>query len=128
MEGGRKEGWREGGRERGREEGWREGGREEGRKGGREEGWMDAGEVAQGLKASAAFERTWAQFPAPMRQLAATCNSNSRESDVLFWLLQAPGMHTVHIHILGQTLTQWNFKIKEERADSGFEEVSKRYT
>ena len=37
--------------------------------------------------------------------LTATCNSNFRRSNALFWFLWAPGMHVIHIHTYMQANT-----------------------
>jgi hypothetical protein len=34
-----------------------------------------------------------------IRQLTNACNSSSRDSDIVFWLLGAPGTHRVDRHI-----------------------------
>jgi hypothetical protein len=42
------------------------------------------------------FQRTQIQFSANTWQLTTTCNSSSRESDVLFWLLGIPSKTVIH--------------------------------
>lgn len=44
------------------------------------------------------LQRTWVPFPTPTWWLTTACNSSSRESDTLFWLLKTPGTHVMYIH------------------------------
>lgn len=45
------------------------------------------------------LHRIWVQFPILTQQLTAICNSSSKRSDALLWLLKESGMHMVHTHI-----------------------------
>ena len=55
-----------------------------------------AGEWDQWLKALVALPEDLSSVPRAKWWLTIISDSNSRESEALFWLPQAPGMHTVH--------------------------------
>jgi hypothetical protein len=51
------------------------------------------------------------------RPLVALCNSSSRRSDTIFWPLQAPGTHMIHIHHSGK---HWRTQNKNEQKQKYF--------
>jgi hypothetical protein len=65
---------------------------------------IKAKEVAHWLRYLMLLQRSWVQFPAPTLQLTINCNSSSRDSDVLFWTLQAPGTNVGHVQTCRQAL------------------------
>lgn len=58
--------------------------------------WRDSSAVKSALLL---FQKTWVQFPAfTLQALTSTCNSSSRESDILFWLPIHTSTHVSHTH------------------------------
>lgn len=69
--------------------------------------------MAQRLRVALLFSlRSQVQLSAPILRLTITRNSSTRESKALFWSLEAPGTHIVHIYTYRQTLIQIKIESK----------------
>lgn len=77
-----------------------------------------SGEMAQQLRAFAILPAV--QFPEPVSgliprtRITTICHASSRSSDILFWLLQAAGMHVMHRYTCSQSTHTYKVKIKGE--------------